>query len=147
MTEKNYEKQERYKCLHEKLTKAIKNKFWFEACMIEYAIIEDRTSAILFYCNICKDPYGSNKRLANKLNSIELQIGKGHPIISKKVDLKLIGELREWKERRNDLVHKACSCYEEKEAEEVALQGNELIRRLQNDSAKVTRAARKMMDA
>ena len=147
MTGKNYEKQERYKCLHEKLTKALKNEFWFEACMIEYAIIEDRTSAILFYCNICKDPYGDNKKLANKLNSIELQIGKNHPIISKKVDPKLIDELREWKDRRNNLVHQACSSYEEEEAEKIALEGRKLVDRLQNDSAKVTRAARKMMNS
>ena len=141
--EKNHEKQERYKRLHEKLSKALKNEFWFEACMIEYAIIEDRTSAILHYCKICKDAYSSNKKLGNKLNSIELQIGKKHPIISKKVDPTLISSLKDWKERRNDLVHRACSLYEENLAAEVAIEGDSLIKRLKNDSEKVKRAAKK----
>ena len=141
--DKNYEKQDRYKRLHEQLTKAIKNEFWFEACMIEYAILEDRTSAILYYGKVCGDAYSSRKKLGNKLNSIEYQIGKKHPIISKKVDPNLISQLKEWKEKRNDLVHRACVSYEEERAAAVAMEGIILIRRLQNDSAKVTRAAKK----
>ena len=144
MTAENYEKYERYKELHERLTKALRNEFWLEACMIEYAIIEDRSSAILFYGRVCENAFSNNKKLGNKLNSIEHQIGKAHPIISKKVDPALIAKLKTWKERRNDLVHRACTLYSEEQAKNIALEGNDLIKKLQNDSAKVKRAARKM---
>ncbi len=42
-----YEKQELYARLKGKLKRALAAEFWYEACMIEYAIIEDRTSSIL----------------------------------------------------------------------------------------------------
>lgn len=142
--EKNYEKQERYSILIGKLKKAISNQFWFEACMIEYAIIEDRTSSILQYSKVCKDAYDSKHMLANKLRSIETQIVKKHPIISKKVDINTIREIRTWKDERNNLVHKACLSYNEEIARDLALKGNDLVKRINNDSAKVTRLAVKL---
>ena len=141
MSENNIEKQETYKLLSEKLSKALMHGFWFEACMIEYAIIEDRTSSILYYSGVSKNAY--SKKLGNKLNSIEYQIEKKHPIISKKVDYGLISKLKVWKEDRNDLVHRACTMYDEKKAEVVARKGEILVKKLKNDSAKVTRAAKK----
>ena len=140
--EKNYEKQGRYAKLKSKLSRAVKNGFWFEALMIEYAIIEDRTASILWYSNVCKNPFDSSKKLGNKLNSIEYRIGKKHPIISKKVSLELITNLKVWKDKRNDLVHRACNCYDEDEASKIALEGNLLVSKLQTDSAKVTRASK-----
>ena len=137
--EKNYEKQERYIRLKSKLNKAIKSEFWFEACMIEYAIIEDRTSSILHYGKICTNAYEENKKLANKLNSIEYQIGKGHPVISKKVSSETISKIRLWKDRRNDLVHRACILFSDELAKDVALEGLQLVKAISNDSKKVTR--------
>lgn len=145
--EKNYEKQERYTILMGKLKKAISNQFWFEASMIEYAIIEDRTSSILQYSKVCKDAYDSDHKLGNKLNSIEHQIGKKHPIISKKVNINTIREIRTWKDDRNDMVHRACILYNEEMAQDIALKGNELVKRINNDSAKVTRQAIKMEES
>lgn len=84
----NQEKEATYKILKVKLNVALRNEFWFEACMIEYAIIEDRTSSILEHSGVCKNAYDESKKLSNKLNSIEHQIGKGHPIISRKVKKK-----------------------------------------------------------
>ena len=144
--EKNYDKQERYILLKERLKKALANEFWLEASMIEYAIIEDRTSSILFYAEVCKDPYGANKKLGNKLSSIEYQIGKTHPIISKKVNRDTIEQIRNWKEKRNDLVHRSCSMYNEALAKELALEGSSLVKSISNDSAKVTRLAKKIRE-
>ena len=141
--DKNFEKQEHYIKLKSKLNKAVKNKFWFEACMIEYAIIEDRTSSILYYTKICKNAYDSDKKLANKLRSIEYQIGKKHPIISKKVSRDTILKILSWKDKRNDLVHRACVLYNEQLAEDVALEGLSLVKSISNDSAKVTRYVQK----
>ena len=62
---KNTGKQERYALLCEKLNKAIKNEFWMEACMIEYAIIEDRTQSILYHAGIYKDNDENKHKLSN----------------------------------------------------------------------------------
>ena len=137
--EKNLDKQERYIKLKVKLKKALKSEFWFEACMIEYAIIEDRTSSILFYSKVCKDPYDSNKKLSNKLNSIYHQIGKKHFVISKKVNCLTIDKIKEWKEKRNDLVHRSCTMFDETLAKEVALEGEKIVNEISNASARVTR--------
>lgn len=139
--EKNVEKQENYIKLKGRLAKAMKNGFWFEACMIEYAIIEDRTSSILHYSGVCENAYSSSKKLSNKLNSIEHQIGKGHCIISKKVNKDTISQIKAWKDTRNDLVHRACVLYDYDLSKKIALEGNELVKAISNDSAKVTRYA------
>ena len=142
--EKNTEKQERYRILLSKLKKAIANSFWFEACMIEYAIIEDRTSSILSHSQVCKDAYNPKRKLGNKLNSIELQIGKKHPIISKKVNPDTIKDIKTWKEERNDLVHRACTMYNEDVAKGVAEKGQLLAKAMISDSSKVTKLADKL---
>lgn len=139
------QKQENYIHLKSDLKKAIGGKFWLEACMIEYAIIEDRTSSILHHSGVCKDAYSSSKKLSNKLNSIEHQIGKKHPIISKKVSLETINKIREWKELRNAIVHSSCNrVYNREEFAEVALEGNLLVNAICNDSKKVTILANKI---
>lgn len=140
----NTQKQENYVCLKNALKRAMNGKFWFEACMIQYAIIEDRTSSILHHAGICNNAYSANKKLSNKLNSIELQIGKEHPIISKKVKLETIQEIRAWKEHRNDIVHRSCTrVYNSEEIAEIALQGKHLVDAICNDSQKVTRLSNK----
>lgn len=140
--EKNTEKQEIYIQLKTKLKKALQCEFWFEACMVEYAIIEDRTASILSYSKVCKEPYG--KKLSNKLNSIEMQIGKKHPIISKKVNLNTIDKIKKWKDERNDLVHRSCTLYDEEKVKNTALTGKNLCELISNDSRKVSRMAAKM---
>ena len=140
----NTEKQERYALLKSKLRIAIEKEFWFEACMIEYAIMEDRTSSILHHAKVCKNAYDSKKTLTNKLCSIELQIGKKHPIISKKVDINTIVAIKEWKDKRNDLVHKSCLVYDEEKAREIAILGYDIVKSLSNESAKVTRLAKRI---
>lgn len=140
----NIEKQQRYIELKKRLTKALRGEFWFEACMIEYAIIEDRTASILFHSGVCNDPYKPSKKLSNKLNSIEYQIGKGHKILSKKFEKELINSIRKWKDNRNDLVHRACLLYDEANAKEVALEGDKLVKSISNASARVTRYANRI---
>ena len=135
----NEQKAENYRILKTRLKKALASEFWFEACMIEYAIIEDRASSILDHCSVCKNAYDSGKLLTNKLRSIENQIGKGHPVISKKIDMDLIREILIWKDERNEVVHRACNhVYDEDKVKSIAEQGNELVRRLINDSRKVS---------
>lgn len=139
----NMQKRDTYAILKANLKKALNQHFWFEACMIEYAIIEDRTASILLHTSTNKNPY--DVPLSRKLNSIEQQIGKKHPVISKKVDPKLITEIKEWKDTRNEAVHRACiHVYDETEMEQIAEQGNDLVRRISNDSQKVKKLSEKI---
>ena len=136
------EKGEIYGKLHERLKKALKSGFWLEATMIEYNIIEDRTAAIIYYTGIASKPW--EKKLTNKLNSIEQQLGKKHPILCEKVSPKTLQEIKEWKKKRNTAVHKACyTLFEEEDFKAIAKEGKELVRNISNDSLKVKRACEK----
>ena len=141
----NDDKYEVYVQLKTRLKKALANDFWLEACMIEYAIIEDRTASILLHAGITDK--GWEKKLHNKLNSIELQINKKHPIISKKVSAETIQGIREWKDLRNVAVHRACiTKYDEETLRALAERGKELMDRISNDAQKVTRMEKKMKE-
>ncbi len=138
----NEEKYLAYAGLKTRLKKAMASGFWLEACMIEYAIIEDRTASILLHGGITDK--GWEKKLSNKLNSIEHQIGKKHPIISKKVSIETVRELREWKEQRSEAVHRACiTVYDENAFRTIAESGKVLMDKISNDAQKVARADRK----
>lgn len=138
----NEEKHKSYIQLKTRLKKALSSGFWLEACMIEYAIIEDRTASILFHAGITDK--GWEKQLSNKLNSIEHQIGKGHPVVSKKVSLDNIQAIRDWKELRNEAVHRACiTKYDEDAFRTLAENGKLLMDRISNDAQKVSRAMKK----
>lgn len=138
----NEEKHQAYIQLKTRLKKALASGFWLEACMIEYAIMEDRTASILLHGGITDK--GWEKMLSTKLNSIEHQIGKEHPIISKKVSLENIQSIREWKELRNAAVHRACiTAYDEETFRNIAVSGKVLMDKLSNDAQKVSRLAKK----
>ena len=136
----NDEKHDIYVRLKVKLKKALSSGFWLEACMIEYAIIEDRTASILYHAGITDK--GWEKKLVNKLNSIEHQIGKKHPIISKKVSVETINKIREWKDSRNDAVHRACIIRFDEDAFRIlAEEGKKLMESISSDAKKVSRQA------
>lgn len=138
----NEEKHEVYAQLKTRLKKALQNGFWFEACMIEYNIIEDRTASILFHAGITGK--GWEKKLTNKLNSIELQIGKKNRYVFGKVSPDTLKAIRVWKENRNDAVHRACiSTYDEKCLQQLAEEGKSLCDRISNENQKVKRATQK----
>lgn len=139
------EKQQAFAGLKVRLKTALSSGFWLEACMIEYAIIEDRTASILLHAGITDK--GWEKKLYNKLNSIEHQIGKQHPIISKKVSADTIQGIREWKDLRNEAVHRACiTKYDEEAFRSLAESGKELMDKISNDAQKVARAEKKMKE-
>ena len=136
----NEEKRNIYAELKTRLKIALGKEFYYEAVMIEYAIIEDRTASILSHGGVCKDPW--DKKLQNKLNSIRHQCGKKHPILSKKVDVALLDQIYSWKERRNELVHRSCTLpYAVGQMKEIAEEGNELVRLLTNCARRVSNAA------
>lgn len=141
--DKDYDKQGRYAALKKRLSVSLKYGFWFEAIMIEYAIVEDRTASILFHTGVSENAYSEKKRLSNKLNSIEFQIIKKHPIISKKISQELLDDTRKWKDARDKLIHLACNNYCEDEAQKIAEEGNCIVNFIINASRRVSDAAKR----
>ncbi len=99
----NSEKQENYRVQMGRLSKALRSEFYLEAVFIAYAIIEDRTAAMLRYT----DDFNPEKHnaLNKKLNKLDaVRRGKGHPL-QRYVSDELLSDLHEWKNGRNKIVH------------------------------------------
>jgi hypothetical protein len=142
---RNNEKQEAYASLKGKLKVALKYEFWFEACMIEYAIIEDRTASILAHVGTCRNPY--EKKLSNKLNAIEQLIGKRHPIISKKVKPEELSQVRTWKEKRNALTHSFFKIqYGDSDLKNIALEGKIAMDAISNAAQRVSKMSEREIE-
>lgn len=134
----NQQKYETYKALKVRLKKALHACFWFEATIIEYAIMEDRTKSILSHAGLHPSKL-DGMSLHAKVKSLSNQIRIGHPVIAKKVDGELLDKIQEWRLLRNRIVHEACyHPYDEKSVKAIAEEGNELVNQLINNSRRVT---------
>ena len=81
------------------------------------------------------------------MSSIEHQIGKSHPIISKKVKKDTIEQIRLWKESRNNIVHNACiKHYDEKELIAIVLDGKKLVDEITNTARRVSDFSKKSLE-
>ena len=129
----NIVKKEVYAKNKGKLSRAIKGEFWFEAILIEYTIIEDRTESLLRHSGKIKliNSQGNPLKLDTKLNKI-----KSNPVfddkrIRKYFPFEFIEEIREWKKKRNDIVHYLMSHQiDDKEIKNIAINGKTLVDRL-----------------
>ena len=50
--ENNYDKAHTYEKMMQRYKKAVKEEFFFEAVLIDYAVIEDRMLSFLYHCGI-----------------------------------------------------------------------------------------------
>ena len=129
MEEKNYLKYELYKQNKEKLSKAMKNEFYFEALLIEYAIIEDRVDSLFRTVN-CKLANSLCRNL-NKMKSNA--IFTNNKFIRERITIELVDRLHDWRIARNETVHallKATTT--DTDFKKIAEEGNELQKILDN---------------
>ena len=137
---KKMEKYESYKEQHDRLKKAMKHGFFFEAIVIEYAILEDRTESIL--------RYEGNSINSKKHVTIEAKINKIETIAREKKGLakryfqpELIAAMREWKEKRNGLIHALMKhSVTQEELRTIALEGEALVKEVSRLSQNYKRA-------
>ena len=102
----NEDKFNNYKTQMGRLKRALKSQFYLEALFIEYAIIEDRTEAILRYeNNSIKTKEGQFVSLDRKLNKILDITREKKSLPNKYIKSEIIIEIKEWKEDRNRLIH------------------------------------------
>lgn len=142
MTEnKNIQKYESYKAMHENLSKAMKNGFFYEAIFIEYAILEDRFSSVLRHAGI---PYMNNKgrdvAITEKIKRIRNSKELSGKFYKDRLTEKLLDELVGWLGERNDLIHHLAKLpYDSESVKHIAETGYELVMTVQKKSASVIR--------
>ena len=102
----NEDKFNNYKIQMGRLKRALKSQFYLEAMFIEYAIIEDRTEAILRYeNNSIKVEEGKFVSLNRKLKRILILTKEEKSLLNKYINPEVLQEILEWKEERNGLIH------------------------------------------
>lgn len=123
------EKREIYSKLKVDLKKSMCSQFYFQAIFIESAILEDRCRSALRHTKINTD----NKTFRQLLNLLKSRPEFVKPVIRKKIPLELIDNICSWKDERNKLVHNLANLpYDDIRLEQTAIDGRELVRKLEN---------------
>lgn len=137
----NYEKNERYSELMEKLKKSIEEEFYYEAIFIVYAILEDRTESILRHANIDNiNDAGRSMTLNEKLNIINNNSKFKNDYIEGHLTRELINKIHIWKNRRNILIHDLINVkYNNEQIRHLAIEGYDLIKRINNKSTLINK--------
>ena len=139
------EKYENYKEQFSRLSKALRNEFYLEAIFIEYAILEDRTEAILRHSGLwdayMKTRKGHMPSIDSKLMFIHKHAQNRKHLLSRYFADDLMLQLRAWKNQRNPLIHDLLNQKLEPGAlQDLALRGNELIKILRTRTTNHNRA-------
>lgn len=141
----NTQKYETYKSIHESLSKALKCGFYYEAIFLEYAIMEDWLVSVPKYAEIpYMDKNGRDVSISKKLNQIESRKELSDKFYRNRLTKELIQECRDWIKERNDLIHHMANLpYDSELVQKVAVEGNDLVKKVKNKSASVINRLKK----
>ncbi len=132
-------KQKTYAEQKIRLRRARAGGFFYEAILIEYAMMEDRTESLLRHAGIkTVNNNGNPFMISEKLRKIEGNPKFHDPFIRKRLNVELIERVRKWKKDRDDLTHglmKHLPDYEK--AKQVADEGAEIVRLFENKTRSV----------
>lgn len=148
----NQKKHENYREQFRRLKTALNNGFNLEAIFIEYAIMEDRTEAILRHGGLwdayMKRQKGRNASIESKIQYVQKQIESGNKMLAKYFQDDLLKKILGWKEKRNKLIHALLKQdLEHNEIHELAVQGDELAKQLRSRANSYNRAADREREA
>ena len=130
------EKNEIYAKLKIDLKKAMNYGFYFQAVFIESAILEDRCRSALKHTKINVE----GKNFHQLLNLLKSRPEFAKPVIRKKIPLSLIDDIFQWKDERNKLVHNLTNIsYDNSRLKDTVINGQELVRRLENGVRSLSR--------
>lgn len=136
----NEQKHYNYKVQSQRLKKAMEYGFYLEAVFIEYAMMEDRTEAILRYegNEIIRDNFVS---INSKINKIKKIAAKDKSLPNKYFQPEFLDKLSEWKENRNTIMHRLMKQRLTTEGlQELAQEGQQLVKDLNRLSTNYKRA-------
>ena len=136
-----HKKRDKYSDLMLKLKNSVDEKFYYESIFIIYAILEDRTESLLKHAHIIILKNDNQKlSLSEKLDKIRNCDQFKDEYIKKHLTSEMINQIYEWKNKRNLLMHNLINLeYCNSEIEELALDGYELIKQLNNKSTLVNK--------
>ena len=136
-----HKKRDKYSDLMLKLKNSVEEKFYYESIFIIFAILEDRTESLLKHAhiNILKND-NQKFSLAEKLDKIRNCEPFQDEYVKKHLTREMINQIYEWKNKRNLLMHNLINLeYCNYEIEELALDGYELIKQLNNKSTLINK--------
>ena len=137
----NYEKRDRYAELNEILDRAIEQEFYYEAIFIEHAILEDRVISLFKHANL-RMPF----KLGEKIGVLKSYKIFKDEYISKHIDMELLDKVNTWRDKRNKMVHNLIeSSFNNEDIKEIAIEGNEVIKKFASKTTLVTRYLDKQM--
>ena len=125
----NQEAFETYKTLFGSLNRAMNAQFYLEAVFIEYAILEDRTAALLRHIG---HPVKNKTSLARKINKLaNLCTDNKNQYLGRYFIPDFFAQIREWNNSRNQLVHALAKKTPDRETwQKVAIDGRKMAREL-----------------
>lgn len=137
----NKQKNEKYANLMDKMKIAIENEFYYEAILIQYAIIEDRTESLLRHAKLMTvDSNGNDLTLNQKLKTIRNNAKFIDPYIKKHLTNDLFKSINEWRIDRNRVIHSLVTeSYTNNEIKRLALEGKRIIKILNNKSTLINK--------
>lgn len=142
-TSLNMQKYYNYREQMGRLKKALRDGFLLEAVFIEYAVMEDRTEAILRYEGNSikpKDPK-SFISIEKKLNKIKTIAREKKSLANRYFGDELADDILKWKNERNSLIHAMIKRkLSTEDIEAVAFKGEELVNKLNKRSQNYKRA-------
>lgn len=127
-------KQKTYADRKVRLKRALSGGFYLEAVLIEYAIFEDRSTSLLKHFN-CKLENSRKQPLkfAKKLDVINDGPAFQNTYIKKRLPRSFIESIREWKNKRDSLIHDLMSIdCDAQEFQEIAGTGDHLQKQFDN---------------
>lgn len=134
-------KKDRYSELMSKLKISIQEEFYYETIFIVFAILEDRTESLLKHANVNILKEDNQKlSLSEKLEKIKHHDIFHSEYVQKHLTKELIQKIYDWKNKRNLLMHELINLqYHNDEIEELAFDGYELVKVLNNKSTLVNK--------
>lgn len=134
MKDLNFEKYDIYKSMKINLKKAITSGFYYEAIFIEYAIIEDRCTSLLKHAGVkYLDSKEHEIKISEKLKKLRGNPAFDNNYVRKRLTLEFLQEIEVWKRNRDQLIHALAKVpYDNEQIKEIALNGQEIVRILDN---------------
>jgi hypothetical protein len=144
----NQRKYENYREQFHRLNKALANGFNLEAMFIEYAIMEDRTESILrhggYWDAYMKKRGNRGATIKSKITYIQGKANADDKLLRKYFSDDLLDRVLMWKDERNRLIHALLQQeLAHNEINELAAQGNQLVKVLRSRSSGYNRALEK----
>lgn len=102
----NMQKYANYREQMGRLSKAMKNGFFLEAVSIEYAVMEDRLESIIRHSGRWTPKSDEHVSIHRKVKRVEKLAEEKNSPAQKYFTAELLKSILQWKEDRNDLMHK-----------------------------------------